>query len=475
MPVNNSFRAFIINSPGNSKLIDGSLSLSYGFMPERAPQNELPKYFKAWDSIIEEVPTLYYLNKTQQLIESPPLLNAYRLEDDQLSRASSLLSILASAYWRHGLAKNFNTRSTIENGTLPRQILEPWIVVSDRLGRGPRPYQSCYDLFLKNFKLRDNKEHRLENMRIENLDVHLKSFNNECERVFYMSFVEIHSLTSYIIADICDIEDTLIDHKLIKQDQFEILTNILVKITGYIKASITSLTKISPIRSSKTYCDPILWAKTVGVFAIPPGNFVQGGTSGTSTPIVHVLDSLIGRKKHTSYYGEYIRAEGEVLLPTVIKEFTKLTGALKLRDWIESHVDPSENYSELVESYNDLVETYAGKQGFLDKHISKVFNYLGVATMVGRNQSTSGHQRFIAEETWVQVANELRIAQYERTPIEINIQTSEKNSESRKQQQYSEGINPELPGINYLEVSKHYKKADAWIILHGGSTTLQRF
>lgn len=468
MSVNNGCRAFITQSLQDDRFIDGSLSLSYGFMPKEPVLCKLPTYFEAWEAIAEEVPALYYQNRTQKLIDNLPLLDANKLEDHQLPRAATVLSILASAYWRHGLEKAFNIRNTIEEGSLPASLLEPWSLVCERLGRGGRPYQSCYDLFLKNFIVTEGKEHLLENMKIENLDVQVKSFGNEAERVFYMSFVEIHSVTSCMVADICDIEDTITNQGLAKGERALSLSKILNKITGYVKAATSSLTKISPIHLSKTYCDPILWAKTVGVFAIPPLNFVQGGTSGTSTPIVHVLDALIGRKKYASYYGKYIKDKGEPLLPQVIKEFVKRVAGLSLRDWIEVHNEQSELYYNLIESYNNLVNAYAGSQGFLDKHMSKVFNYLGIATMVGRNQSTSGHQRYISQETWVQVAQELKIAQDERMTVTLNqMRLQEDVAENTEQPYTNESNYSDLPNITSLEVAKHYKKDDAWIVLNG--------
>ena len=39
---------------------------------------------------------------------------------------------------------------------LPDAILRPWCQVNERLGRGPRPYQNVYDLFLNNFRLRSD-------------------------------------------------------------------------------------------------------------------------------------------------------------------------------------------------------------------------------------------------------------------------------------------------------------------------------
>jgi hypothetical protein len=62
------------------------------------------------------MPALYYLNRTQKLMDKLPLLDAARLEASQLPMAATVWSILASAYWRHGLETSFNIHSTIEDG-----------------------------------------------------------------------------------------------------------------------------------------------------------------------------------------------------------------------------------------------------------------------------------------------------------------------------------------------------------------------
>ena len=74
-------------------------------------------------------------------------------------------------------------------------------------------------------------------------------------------------------------------------------------------------------------------------------------------------------------------------------------------------------FGRLAKAYNRVVSAYAGEGGFLDKHVAKVFNYLGVATMVGRNQSTSGHERARLPRDLDTVATELRISICERLDL----------------------------------------------------------
>jgi hypothetical protein len=47
-------------------------------------------------------------------------------------------------------------------------------------------------------------------------------------------------------------------------------------------------------------------------------------------------------------------------------------------------------------------------------HASKAFNYLCVSTMVGRNQSISGHNQYIRTESWKEACEELKITACER-------------------------------------------------------------
>ena len=454
-----SCREYILKEISKNGYIDGNLSLSHGFLPVIPPKDKLPGSFSLWDTLARQIPRWFYTNKTQKILDALPVLPVDHIPDPYLPRTAVVLSLLASAYWRHGVAQFLSVRNNLQQAFLPKGILTPWYKVCHRLQRDPSPYQSAVDLFLNNFRLQPGiHTYELSQLTVENLDILVPSFGNESERVFYMCFVEIHAKTANMVADICDVED-VIKSTLPVEEQIQQVTDILNAIKDQVQLATKALMKIHPFPKSSTYCDPVLWAKTIGIFALPPSNFVQGGTSGTSTPILHVLDALLGRKNYNSIYGEYVKDHGARLLDSKTKGFVSRISNIKLKAWIGS-IDPNaRGYHTLVDSFNSLVEVYVGQGGFLDKHTGKVFNYLGVATLVGRNQSTSGHERYVKAATWEKVCEDLKIAQLEREKIQ---DTPAKVPGHKVRNGYS----LETTFYTKEEVAKHYKKNDGWIIIN---------
>src|SRR5262249_40958160 len=124
------------------------------------------------------------------------------------------------------------------------------------------------------------------------------------------------------------------------------------------------------------------------------------------------------RDRHGSYYGRYVRDEASRLLPVIHQEFVRRVRELPLKRYIlDRAISDPPRFERLAAAYNRIVDAYAGSAGFLDRHLAKVFNYLASATMVGRNQSTSGHERHVHAETWNTVAAELRIPITERVDL----------------------------------------------------------
>lgn len=449
-----SCRKYIEIELTENNFLDGNLSFTHGFLPKSSPIDNLPSHFKIWEEYASKIPELFFSNNTQTELEKIPIIDVDLLSDEYLPRAATLLSLLASAYWRHGISNFLSLRNNIENGSLPESIETPWKKICIRLSRFPLPYQSGVDLFLNNFKLKPEFDYKLENIKIENLDVLVPSFKNEPERIFYMSFVEIHAITSPIVELVCEIEDLINEHSLNLDDRIYMIADKLDKISATIKKATKSLLKISPMKKSKTYCDPVLWSKTIGIFALPPSNYPQGGTSGTSTPILHVLDAIISRHKYESYYGEYVKNQGFKLLDIKTKGFVQRVANINIKEWI-LNLPESNNKITIINSFNQIINEYIGRDGFLDKHLSKVFNYLAIATLSGRNQSTSGHERYISSETWIEVCNHLKIAMEERTTLK-NVKTIKSEKD----------VNFELSLISKDELAKHYKEKDGWILIN---------
>jgi cytochrome b involved in lipid metabolism len=443
---------------------DGFLSLEHGFLPPTVPACRLPRTHRAWDEAVERVPRLFYTNETRRFLDTLPLLTSdpHSLPDAALPRAATVLSLLASAYWRHGADRAFAVRTDLVDDALPDAIARPWAEVNRRLGRGPRPFQSAYDLFLNNFRLRsgarEDGTYRLVDVRVENLDVLVPSFGNEPERVFYMAFVEIHAIAAAIIAAICAIELAMLEESSQSDGR---VVQALEAIERSLRRCTEAVRKIRPLAGTATYCDPILWAKTVATFAVPPSTQVQGGTSGTATPFLFLIDALLSRDRYGTYYGRYVRDEASGLLPAIHQEFTRRARGLPLKGYILACRDRAPSrFERLAAAYNRVVAAYAGEGGFLDRHVAKALNYLAIATIVGRNQSTSGHERYVRQETWNAVAAELKVSLAERT--DLSGETAAGAAAPAPL-----GTGRDLPVLRPEQVARHHKKSDGWIIIEG--------
>lgn len=452
---------------------DGYLSEGHGFLPTRLPKTRMDEAHRAWDDYAAQIPELFFSQSTQKILTKMPLLSAAEsdLPWKYLPRAALLLSLLASAYWRHGIDHFFSIRISEVSSYLPDNILMPWLEVTRRLSR-ISPYQSATDLFFSNFRfLDDSMEYRLENLLIENITTLVPSFGNQAERVFYMSFVEIHAHTSPILRSMTAIQNAMFIND--GETSCEVIEKELQNIRNCLQRATQTLLKINPSPNSRTYCDPILWAKTVAIFAVPAPHYQQGGTSGASTPFVHVLDAFLNRQSYKSFYGQYVKHEGKFLLPEVFKGLLEAIRAAPLNKFILGYSSiPLRR--RMAKAYDEVVQAYVGPEGFMGKHFSKVFNYLAVATLVGRNQSTSGHERYIPAETWVEVTHDLQISAAERKPLSRKIsQGSSISAISAPVAAFK--AEPDDNRISYLELARHHYPEDAWTLIEGNILNVSNF
>ncbi len=444
------------------EIYDGHLSLEHGFLPARVPQKTLPVAFKAWEEFAEKIQNFLFVANPQAVLEEMPLLQAEQLDDKYLPYAATLLSLLAHAYWRLGNAY-YSLRMSMVSAYLPACILTPWQIVNRRLGRFNDkvnlPFQSAYDLFLNNWRfitpenqVNPDGSYDKEQLIIENLEPLIPSFGNEAERVFYMSFVEMHLYASKMIMPITRLQDGILS------DDFKIVCQELDEITALVKMCTKAFQKISPHPNSPTYCDPVLWAKTVGIMGVPHDKYPQGGTSGTGTPLMHTLDALLERNKLASTYGQYVQNESLPKLPSYLIDYVMAIRKVSINEYLKQKQGLAAEV-ELNQSYQALVEAYAGENGFLGVHIGKIMNYLATGTLVGRNESTSGHERYIYRKTWEEVAQDLEQSRIER--IMHNAGRVIRNTDELTEH------NPDIILKKWTreEVACHRFEEDLWIII----------
>ncbi|MTI31167.1 cytochrome b5 domain-containing protein [Xanthovirga aplysinae] len=368
----------------------GFLSLENGFMPSLEPLQSLPSQFSKWDEIAKNLPFHYKHQTLRKALKKLPLLipDKENLPDKYLCRASALMSMLAHAYVRNERVEDLN---------IPESIEVPWKIITKRLKR-PKPFLSYIDLIMYNWKIRN----RNEDFEVENLDLLIPTVNNQEEQVFYLTQAEISHKTRGAVKIIAGIQNHILNDRLKEVVKgIKALKTIIENITE------TSFLKINPNPRSRTYVDPIVWAKTVAPFAVPLKEGIQG-PSGTSAPIFHLLDTFIERAKYDTILGKealFIRK----WYPEHWRNLLNKVDKISVLEYIGKKQD-----GELTGIFNSFLESYSGETGFLGVHRKKVYGYLQMAFKVGRSVTIGGFTGLFKARTWEEVDDQLEITRKER-------------------------------------------------------------
>ena len=369
----------------------GFLSLERGFMPLQNPLKNLPSPFDIWDSVAYNLPEHYKNQNLRSALNNMPVLDAGDefLEDKYLLRASMLMSILAHAYVRNERNEDLN---------IPDSITKPWETITKRLNR-PKPFLSYIDLIIYNWKFKNNT---ICDLTLDNLNLLTPTVNNNEEHVFYLTQTEIAFKTIDAIKLVTDIQNAIVQN-----DKNSVINGLIQFKEILTEVTERSFLKIDPNPRSKTYVDPVIWAKTVAPFAVPLKEGVQG-PSGTSSPFFHLIDTFIERSKYETILGKealFIRE----WYPVHWRNFLNAIEKVSLKDFIKKHND-----SELNGAYESFVESYTGDKGFLGVHRRKVYGYLQMAFKVGRSVTIGGFSGLFKERTWEEVDDELEATRLER-------------------------------------------------------------
>ena len=325
-------------------------------------------------------------------IDRMPVLPADRsaLPDRSLQRAAVVLGLLAHAYFH---------LSPTRPSPPPPAIAVPWAEVCRRLGRSG-PYLSYVDLVVCNWRLRDPAA--ADPMRVDNLRMLVPTVDNEEEHIFHLTQTEILARTTPVVRAAVRIGD------VIRQDDPDGVVDSLAIITAALrKATRSSLPTINPRPGSRSYVDPVVWARTVAPFAVPiaPGAL---GPSGTAAPLFNLLDSLFQRPTQRSQLGREILGH-RAAYPQHWRQFLTAVDEVALASYVERSGNPL-----LRDAFGAALDAYAGADGFLSRHRRKVFGYLEIAFKVGRGVTIGGFTGALQDRTWTQVDRELQKSQAER-------------------------------------------------------------
>jgi sulfite reductase (NADPH) flavoprotein alpha-component len=361
-------------------------------VPKLAPLPRLDARFAAWDQLAAELPALYRDLSLRKHAEALPLLDAseQNLEDRELLRAAALLAIVAHGYW-------YSEPKPPE--TLPPALQLPWQQLRARLERS-QEVMTYTDLIVYNWRVLNPA--LPDPLRVENTALLIPTIGNREESVFYLTQLEILARASAIVRAFVSA------HEGVLRDDVDAVERALVEIIDCLDRIVSdSLLKISPNPYSKTFVDPVVWAKTVAPLAVP---FHQGdqGPSGTSSPIFSALDLFFRRPKNSSFLGREIEQLRQHY-PAFWRQFLSGLSQVSVVDFVQARDKPA-----LRGALREAMELYSGEHGFLGRHRMKVYGYLELAFKVGRSVTIGGFSGAFTDRTWDQVDGELEAARNER-------------------------------------------------------------
>jgi cytochrome b involved in lipid metabolism len=326
--------------------------------------DELPESHREWDLVAAELSWNYRNLNARKRLDNMPVLPATEeaLPDRYLARASSLLSIFAHAYWHN------EHDNPVE--TLPESLLEPWKVVTRRLGRSV-PTMNYMDLYTYNWSGVPNSVTRMR--------LRTPTTGSFAEQRFYLGTVAISNAGLPII----DLSVRAADEAEAGDEQALRIT--LEKITQCVRQMTEVFQFLSLQRNDAGFVDPVIWTHTVATFAMTFTQKIGLGDaiapSGNSLPIIHYIDSFLGRKTYDSDLGRITHSfrDPAVMAPNHIACIKHLE-QIQVRDFVAN----SAQDQRTKRAWNDLIRVYAGEHGFLKQHLKKVFGFVFTASLVGR-------------------------------------------------------------------------------------------
>lgn len=315
----------------------------HGFLPTEEPLERLPEEFAPWEQIVSETSALLMSSRLRSTLDTLPILDASKLEDDrQLRRAMLVLSIFANGYvWADDVPITH----------LPRGIAMPLWQVAEKLGRPP--ILSHASIVLDNWR-RLNPEEPIALGNIATLQLFLGGLD---EQWFYLATVAVEAEGAPALKCFLELYRAIATHNpthnvpIIAQ-QLHQIHSILVRLQN-------ALSRITE------RCDPYIFYHRVRPFLAgwpEPGIIYEGvqaepvklaGGSAAQSSLIQSFDAVLGVKHHQGETNSFLLSMRSYMPPLHRKFIEFLESELNIRDYVLKHMD---HYPELCTIYNDCVQ-----------------------------------------------------------------------------------------------------------------------
>lgn len=418
------------------------LSTRYGFLPapRLAATTPLPSPHSAWEALAASLARCSRTGDYRAALDACPLLPADEssLPERHLRRAAVLLGNAAHAVF-------YFSRAPGPEGVVPEKIAAPWAEVARRLGR-PMQFLSYLDLFLHNWRLRDDAEAAAAAAAVEaradeaggadadcGFDVQrhcevlvplFSGYGERDEEVFNLAMVDMHFSARGMVDAFVTASDGVVADDVVQ------VTRGLARAKRCIDALTRAFRRISPHPDSPLYVDPVAWAKTVAPVAVPIDPDARG-PSGLAAPMMHLMDVALGRTDFDTEFGELVLVERMSWFPPLHRAFFEALGSVSIRDYVLRKVDEALKVSgseavalrrqagDLRGVFDAAVAAYVAEDGFLGVHKIKVFGYMEAALKGGRLNASGGFefQSDWRSRPWAAVIRALEDSTKEREPM----------------------------------------------------------
>lgn len=375
---------------------NGFLSKEFGFVPKNPPLLSLPAAFLEWDTFAAEMKDHHRRVRVRKVLDQMPLLDASveNLPDQYLLRAQLLLGIFAHGYYWCELGKPER---------LPESILQPWELVCKRLGR-KEVTLTISDLFLYNWRFKNPHDNTRS---IENFDLLVNVFDRPEEAQFYLTVLDSAAKSAQIVEWVIEAQEAtqIEDNQKIKQ--------CLAAISDDFRAVTESLSSISLFKYAPNFCNPIIWARTAGVFTHPVRPNSMGPGAG-GTPYIHLIDIFLHREHYDSRIGKEQLKFIDRADTKHTKRFLSAVAEISIKKYIASKGD-----NEMMGLYSGLIESFSGDKGFLGAHRRKAYGFLEGSIKAGRIETT-GHfaaevKNIFHDKAWIELNKQFTLAEKERS------------------------------------------------------------
>jgi sulfite reductase alpha subunit-like flavoprotein len=371
----------------------GALSESHGFVSATPPIVDLPAPFSAWTDAAASLPAMCDGMIVRRTLDKLPLLDASpeALSDRYLMRASSVLGLLAQAYY---------SIEVPAPARIPDALMVPWETVAWRLDK-PRWTMSTTDYMFHNWRYIDPDAP--SPMRVENLKLLTSVWNNPGVEVFMLVVLEMLAQSTPLVGAVVRAQEAAVN-----RDQLALKTELALMSDVLNRLTFDSLLKANPNRHcGDFYVDPVVWTKMFATLPLPTRPGVHNAT-GVETPFFHLMDEFLERRDYkTQLGGEALALRGA--FPLHWKQLMVAVRQISVADFVKESRD-----NELQGMFRETRDAYQGRHGLLGRHRLKAFTFMDAAFKTGRSSTVTGFSGMFKDRAWDVVDTSFEDSRVER-------------------------------------------------------------